>query len=100
MLRPGSPYRYEEVAVDMPMTSEEDYFLAEFEDVRPTDVEVLRIIESDLHVFREATMDRLMRAMVKTKAVSLLKNANREAPKGEETPFQQAVQKVVPRVVH
>lgn len=44
-------------------------------------------------------MDLGMEAMVKTKVVSLLKNANLEAAKGDEMGIYQAVEKVVRWVI-
>lgn len=45
ILGPGSSARNEEDAADMPVSDDGDKFLMETEDVRPTYVEMLRIVE-------------------------------------------------------
>lgn len=66
-------------------------------DKRPTHLKMLRAIESALHVFQEANLNRRIEAMVETKVVSFLESGDREAVKYEETPVHQVVKNVVLR---
>lgn len=50
----------------MPMTAKYHELLMKSDDVRPTNVEMRRMIESALDIFQEYTMDP-MEAMVETK---------------------------------
>lgn len=88
---PWPPSHKEEVAVHMPVTHKDDELLTETEGVRPTHVEIQRMIESALPVTQEATKGRRRVEMLETKVGIFLGNANQEAAKCQKIPVYQDV---------
>lgn len=83
----------------MPVTDEDEEFLMETEDMRPTHVGIQRMIGAALHVFEETTSVRRIEGIINTKVISLLETANHKGCRGQKTLVYQAVEKFVRRVV-
>lgn len=79
MSRPDHSPCKKEVAVYITVIDEEDEFLMETRHLRPAHVDMQRMIESALQVSQITTLDRHIKALIKTKAVSLLGTAKHEA---------------------
>lgn len=78
MSRSGRSSPKKEVSFSMPVTVEDDQFVTEIEEIRPTPSDMHVMIQSALHVFQETTMDRRMEKMVETEAISLFEIINQE----------------------
>lgn len=79
--RPLLSSRKEDDAVAVLTTDENDEFLMEPKDVRPSYVEVRRMIESALQIFEETTLERRNDTMMEIKVASLFEIATQEATK-------------------
>lgn len=97
--RPGPLSCKEEDAIDVLATVEEDEFLIDPGNVRPTYVDVQRMIESGLPTSQGTTLDHHIEVMVVTKVVSSPENAKHEGAKPEKTLVYQTDDKVVRQVV-
>lgn len=83
--RPKPVFHKKENDMDVPASNEENEFVLETEDLRPTNVEIQRMIDSALYVFQESTLNHRIGEMVETKVASLLEITYHEAAKGEKT---------------
>lgn len=91
--RPGPLSRKEEKSLDITAADENDGFLIDAEEVRPTHVEIQYMTDSGLHIFQETTFDYLIEEIVEAKVVSLLETIHDEAARRDKIYVYRAVEK-------
>lgn len=67
----------------------------DLDDLRPTHVEVQRIVESALQIFENSTLERCYAAILEAELVSLLETANQEPAKREKDPVYRVMEIVL-----
>lgn len=91
--------RKEKIAVDTAIADEYDEIITETQEVWPMHVEMRRTVESNLHIFKEITLDRRVEAIVETKVVSIRETISHEAFNCRQTQEDPAFLNDVCRVV-